>query len=1245
MAQVERQQTILNLLKDFQGIEPLKELFWRELNYERINESLSRRAWADTVSKVLADDPVLFASGGSDSAFHVVYARIASDTLFLGPERLVVNRLLKEHPYALFVVSNAGQDKWHFINVRYDQEEKKRKVFRRITIGPHERLRTAAERIAFIDLEKIGGDLFGIAPLAIQKAHDEAFDVEAVTEQFFEEYKATFNILQRDLVRQTKDTHWAHDYSLQFLNRCMFLYFIQRKGWLNEDREFLRTFWETYWRSNRPDNSFVDEWLTILFFEAFNNKFHGGYRQFPPHIKDILQTAPYLNGGLFKKNRIDELHNFAINDQLFKQIFTFLERYNFTIAEDSPLDQEVAVDPEMIGKVYESLVNVSEEATERGDAGIFYTPRIEIDLMCRLSLVDYLANHLGDNYKSLLYQFVFAIEEDDKDAIDNTITKARLWEQIQPLIADVTVLDPACGSGSFLVGMLNILNDLQERVQRRLKIGEDVYERKKRIIGQSLYGVDVMEWACHVAELRLWLALIGDAEIEKQDLHVRNEPLLPHFSFKIRCGDSLVQEIGGLNLYHARDTRLMPQTTKARITRLKTEKLKFYNNDPLCRFRTNDEITHEELNLFRDILEGRQKKIQEELVTLQRKVEGPRGEQVGFDGTVEKKPHQLGLDIVALQKQIETLKNDLGLLSSSRDALKTVKDIPFVWDIAFVEIFEGDKEGFDIVIGNPPYVRQENIADPHLSREEITTENKKITKAKLARSVYQSYPKFFGYNRDRDTASRKLDAKSDLYIYFYFHGLSLLNRKGSFCFITSNSWLDVGYGKDLQEFLLKQCHVKMVIDNQVKRSFASADVNTIIALFSAPDDRIDWASDKTAKFIMFKVPFESILSAVVFDEVEEIRERKNMPEYKVYPVVQGKLLEDGYEVDEDSSTFNVQGSKLNTEDRTDLIRDKQSSGILIKSAKYIGNKWGGKYLRAPDIYWTIMEKGKGKLLKLHEVAKIKYGVKTGADGWFHVKVIKKSNEYVTIESGDGSIHLIESQFIKPVVRSLQECNSYIVNTETLSHHIILIDIDRESLRKFNAMEYVKHGETTKYPSRTGGGIPAERPSCVPRGDEWYRIQYDREPTGFMFKIRRDKHFVAKNSNAIGDDALYEIHSESKTLIPIMNSTLFAFFVENIGRVPGGGSGPLAIMVSEAETLPIASPSVLSKEQIYIINSCFNSMAKREVMNIFEEIKQNDHLKLDAIVFEILNLTSGERDAVYEAVINLVESRLKKAGSV
>ncbi len=224
-----------------------------------------------------------------------------------------------------------------------------------------------------------------------------------------------------------------------------------------------------------------------------------------------------------------------------------------------------------------------------------------------------------------------------------------------------------------------------------------------------------------------------------------------------------------------------------------------------------------------------------------------------------------------------------------------------MWDIAFVEIFQGDAAGFDIVIGNPPYVRQEMIAPPLLDPNDFGGENssrwkkqKKAHKEKLQRSVATAWPKFFRYKPGSDSF-RKLDGKSDLYVYFYLHGLSLLNRRGSFCFITSNSWLDVGYGADLQEFLLKHSHVKLILDNEKKRSFAQADVNTIIALLAPPDDRRETGLDQTARFVMFKVPFEDILRADVFKQIETATERGVTDQWCICVCPQRQLLEEGFD--------------------------------------------------------------------------------------------------------------------------------------------------------------------------------------------------------------------------------------------------------------------------------------------------------------------------------------------------------------
>jgi len=387
---------------------------------------------------------------------------------------------------------------------------------------------------------------------------------------------------------------------------------------------------------------------------------------------------------------------------------------------------------------------------------------------------------------------------------------------------------------------------------------------------------------------------------------------------------------------------------------------------------------------------------------------------------------------------------DRDRLVQAHGALADARTLAFVWDIAFVEIFADDRRGFDIVIGNPPYVRQENILDPRLSREEMTDAQKKAfnkaRKAKLARSVYQAFPRFFGYTRVKDikpdnpsaAVSHKMDAKSDLYIYFYFHGLSLLNPKGSFCFITSNSWLDVAYGKDLQEFTLKHCRIKQIIDNRARRSFASADVNTVISLFSAPDESCQSGLDCTARFVSFNTPFEAILDPVIFYEIETAPERDSTAEHRVDPVSQKTLLE---------------------------------RGIVDASPKpkYAGDKWGGKYLRAPDIYWTILEKGKGKLVRLGDIAEVRFGIKTGANEFFYLD--------------DEAIRRwgIEEEFLKPVIKSPRECKSILIDPSQLKFKLFMCNKDRDDLKNTADLEYIEYGESRKFD---------RRPSCQGRTRWW-----------------------------------------------------------------------------------------------------------------------------------------------------------------
>src|SRR6266705_5943618 len=296
MAKLANQQSVLDLLENLNGLDPLKELFWNQLNYERVNQSISRRGWNETTSKALADDPLVFAGGGENNDFKIIVGRLDSDCVPLGMQRPVINRLMRDFPFALFVFSDRNRNAWHFVNVKYDSEPGRRQLFRRISVAPGDRLRTASERMAMLDLETVGAHA---SPLDIQNRHDEAFDVEAVTKKFFDDFCEIFAVIAKDI---RKHNDWHEDIvekeTQTLLNRLLFLYFIQRKGWLNRERDYLiRNF-----RSAHQDKPKASTYHTRFIQPLFQ-------RLSTEQASELLSDhdLPFLNGGLFNDEYGEEL--------------------------------------------------------------------------------------------------------------------------------------------------------------------------------------------------------------------------------------------------------------------------------------------------------------------------------------------------------------------------------------------------------------------------------------------------------------------------------------------------------------------------------------------------------------------------------------------------------------------------------------------------------------------------------------------------------------------------------------------------------------------------------------------------------------------------------------------------------------------------------------------------------------------------------------------------------------------------
>lgn len=1189
-------------LKKLRSPNDLADLFCSHLNYDYKGIEVSRRNWNAEVNQSVRNLQII----ASHDEFKILWIGLDTPSLKRNEERNIMNKLNNEFPYNLGIFSNNSNTEWDFVNIKLISDPcnesikfNKSRILRRIHIERTERLRTATERIARfnIDDEKI-------SPLELQRRYDEAFDVEEVTEKFFrgsvreKGFIHIFEDLKSNLLSQARDEKWSHDYSLQFLSRIMFLFFIQRKRWLGEDPEFLETYWKTYANTSSSNNSFVDSWLSTLFFEAFNKGYT--HPQWMPHdLDEIIANAPYLNGGLFRPDKLDKLYKVKINDYDFETIFDFFQHYNFTITEDSPLDQDVAVDPQMIGKVYESLIRISEIEEKTESPGVVYTPRTEIALMCRLALVDRLINEFGKEHRNRFYEMVFAFEQEEKDQADALIAEANLWHKIDKFIRKITVVDPAVGSGSFLIGMLTLLTDLIKRANHYNDEKESDYKIKKHIIGHSLYGVDVREWAVQVCELRLWLQLVVDAEFKPDE--IQNDPLLPNLTFNIKNGDSLVQEVAVINLSHLKFSTIS-NDIKISIEHLKEDKHNYYENK-LGTYKEKKEIEKDEVDIFEQILIKQIQKLKEELKRNRQILTKYFEEQLAFDGITSNESKQVELleknhinTKEQLEKEFERLENALSVLRKERTK------IPFVWEITFAEIFAKDERGFDIVIGNPPYIRQELIADPQEMKEKFSEdkwrEHKKCYKEKLMRSIYQTYPDFFHYQQAANKANRKMDAKNDLYVYFYLQGLSLLNKKGSFCFVTSNSWLDVGYGKDLQEFLLKNVPIRMIIDNQVKRTFKNADVNTIICLFRSPNVLPD---DKNKpKFIMFKVPFDQILSPIFFEEIEECDERKVTNEYRVLTKSVDELLTEGVEIDDQA-----------------LTKD-------ISSAKYVGNKWGGKYLRAPEIYYTILEKGKGKLVRLGDIADVRRGFTTGANEFF----------YLTQEKIDE--WGIEDEFLKPVIKSPRECKTILIDPLKLKYKIFMCHKSREDLKGTNALEYIKWGENKKY-----NKIPS-----VQGRKKWYELFENYLDTFIIQRTVNDIYLCCQGGYNYSDRFYGIILKKPVDLLVYLNSTVFMLMSESLAK-QGLGLGALDLNIIEFNKIPVLNIkmniNLISRE----IKNVFTESGIDLIMGIRSQVPKPlyDRKLIDNIIFDEIGLDNNERNEVYWSVCELVQRRLQKAKSV
>ncbi|MDD5108985.1 MAG: TaqI-like C-terminal specificity domain-containing protein [Candidatus Omnitrophica bacterium] len=402
---------------------------------------------------------------------------------------------------------------------------------------------------------------------------EEAFNIEKVTKEFFEKYRELFLWTEEtleDIVKKDKKIKGDFedkkinivDFSKKLLGQIVFLYFLQKKGWFGVKRDadwgtgpkgFLRELFESKHGSYK---NFFNDILEPLFYEALRiDRSHDD-----DYYSKLNCRIPFLNGGLFDPiNNYDWVHtDILLPNDLFSNsyktkegdtgngILDIFDRYNFTVKEDEPLEKEVAVDPEMLGKVFENLLEVK----DRKSKGTYYTPREIVHYMCQQSVINYLATELEGNVP--MEDIETLIKHGEHLGENETIVEAKGRETntyfyklpegirqnaelIDKKLIDIKVCDPAIGSGAFPVGMMGEIVKTRNVLTAYIK-GKDrtIYNFKRECIEKSLYGVDIDPGAVEIAKLRLWLSLV----VEEED--IKQIKPLPNLDYKIVCGNSLM---------------------------------------------------------------------------------------------------------------------------------------------------------------------------------------------------------------------------------------------------------------------------------------------------------------------------------------------------------------------------------------------------------------------------------------------------------------------------------------------------------------------------------------------------------------------------------------------------------------------------------------------------------------------------------------------------------------------------------
>lgn len=561
----------------------------------------------------------------------------------------------------------------------------------------------------------------------------------------------------------------------------------------------------------------------------------------------------------------------------------------------------------------------------------------------------------------------------------------------------------------------------------------------------------------------------------------------------------------------------------------------------------------------------------------------------------------------------------------------------------------------DAGVGNPPYIRQEEIA-------------------KARKKLYQAVA-------HRDAPDLDFSGRSDIYVYFWPHLFSFLNEGGCLGLLTSSSWLDVEYGFRLQKWFLEKLRILAIIESACEPWFEAARVQTAVAIVQPCDDEKARAPN-LVRFVQLRVPLAEILendgtedgrqhaSERLRDLILSTESDTRTDQYRILVRTQQQLWEEGCRL----------VATIGTEDEGEEVKeDSEESDSMhdwYRPSAYRGGKWG-RYLRAPDFFFEIMDKYGAAFVPMWEIADVRFGIKSGCDDFFFpedhsadalssepeptgfkdrygvARSKVESGKIKIIEAGDGSVWPIEAKFLEPEVHSTMEIESLMVDRGKLKRFILLVNLPKARLEGSLVLNYIKYGEKETF----GGDKPvSERSTCASR-ELWYNLTGGMRGDVLWPMIQKFRHIAAANPDAlICNHNLFDVQAKEvrhKALLPAaLNSSIVALFKHFYGRF-AGMEGTLKTEVVDVNMLPVPDVRRASPDLAVRLVEAFQKLAVREVGYFLEdaflemvpldrlakietsppeypvEMRQSDRQELDRAILELVGVPKAEIPAMLD----------------